>query len=154
SENDLREWISRGGRVCLCPITEGNLADGVCDVPTIRECGGKIAFGTDSNIRVSATEELRWMEFAQRLRREARGVITDTSGSCAAKLAEIGTRGGAESLGLPAGAIAPGKLADLIAVDLDHPSMRGAQDDAILDSLFFGSGNGAIDHVWVGGKQI
>jgi formimidoylglutamate deiminase len=152
--DDLREYLSRGGRICLCPLTEGNLSDGFPDVPTIRECGGQLCFGTDSNIRISANEELRWMEFAQRLRRERRGVIADTSGSSAAKLHEIGTRSGARALGLRGGGIAPGNPADLIAIDLDHLSMRGATDDAILDSLIFGCGNGPIDHVWVAGNLL
>lgn len=154
SPDDLREYVARGGRVCLCPLTEGNLSDGFCDVPTTRQSDGKLCFGTDSNIRISATEELRWMEFAQRLCREKRGVITGSDGHNAAKLIEIGTVGGAESLGVPAGMIASGQLADLVSVNLDHPSMQGCDESSVLDSLVFGSGNGPIDQVWVGGKAV
>lgn len=152
SPDELREFISRGGRICLCPITEGNLSDGFPDVPTIRAAGGKICIGTDSNIRLCMNEELRWLEFAQRLRREQRGIVVDDSYRTASALMRIGSSNGAESIGLNAGAIAPGNLADLIAVDLDHPSMRGCDEDSILDSLILGSGNGPIDHVWVGGQ--
>ncbi|MBC8107407.1 MAG: formimidoylglutamate deiminase [Anaerolineae bacterium] len=150
--DDLREFISRGGRICLCPITEGNLSDGFPDVPTIRSAGGKICIGTDSNIRLCMNEELRWLEFAQRLRREQRGIVVDDSHRTAPALMRIGTTNGAESIGLKAGTIAPGNFADLIAVDLDHPSMRGCDEDSLLDSLILGSGNGPIDNVWVGGK--
>ena len=152
--DDLREYAARGGRVCLCPITEGNLSDGFPDVPTIRAAGGKLCVGTDSNIRVSAAEELRWMEFAQRLRREQRGVVVNEAGHCAAALLEIGTTNGAEAIGVNTGAIEPGRIADLVTIDLDHPSMRGAADEAILDALLFGCGNGAIDRVWVGGREV
>jgi formimidoylglutamate deiminase len=150
--DDLREFISRGGRICLCPITEGNLSDGFPDVPTIRAAGGKICIGTDSNIRLCMNEELRWLEFAQRLRREQRGIVVDESHRPASALLRIGTSNGAESIGLDAGAIVPGNFADLVAVDLDHPSMRGCDDDSIFDALILGSGNGPIDRVWVGGK--
>jgi formiminoglutamate deiminase len=154
SPDDLREYISRGGRVCLCPITEGNLSDGFPDLPTIRGADGKICIGSDSNIRISMTEELRWLEFGQRLRREQRGIVVDQSHRTSPPLLAIGTVNGAESLGLNAGTIAAGKLADLIAVDLDHSSMRGCDEDSILDSLILGSGNGPMDHVWVGGKLV
>jgi cytosine/adenosine deaminase-related metal-dependent hydrolase len=152
---DLREFASRGGRVCVCPITEGNLSDGFPDVPLMRESNVPICIGTDSNVRLSMMEELRWLEFGQRLRREKRGIVVDKAGSCASALLELGTRNGAAALGIEAGEIAAGRFADLIAVDLDHPSIRGAQEpEAILDSLIFGSGNGPIDQVWVGGGEI
>jgi formimidoylglutamate deiminase len=152
--DDLREYIARGGRICLCPITEGNLSDGFPDLPTIRAAAGRICIGTDSNIRISMNEELRWLEFAQRLRREQRGIVVDDSHRTASALLKTGTTNGSESIGLDAGAIAPGKLADLIAIDLDHPSMRGCNEDSTLDSLILGSGNGPIDHVWVGGQLV
>lgn len=151
SPDDLREYIARGGRICLCPITEGNLSDGFPDLPTIRAAKGYVCIGTDSNIRISMTEELRWLEFAQRLRREQRGIVVDRAHRSAAALRKIGSNSGAASLGLAAGVISPMAFADLIAVDLDHPSMRGCTEDSIFDSLIFGSGNGPISHVWVGG---
>jgi formimidoylglutamate deiminase len=148
---DLREYIARGGRICLCPITEGNLSDGFPDLPAIRSANGTICIGTDSNIRISMNEELRWLEFAQRLRREQRGIVVDESHRTASALARVGTISGAESIGLNAGAIAPGNLADMIAVDLDHPSMKGCEEDSILYTLNHGSSNGPITHLLVGG---
>jgi len=153
TRQDLREYIARGGMVCLCPITEGNLSDGFPDLPFILEEDGAVCFGTDSNIRISATEELRWMEFGQRARRETRGIVTDQHGSCAAGLIEIGTRNGARSLGLSAGAIIAGNRADLVAIDVNHALMLGCEDDAIADSLLFGCGNCPISRVWVGGVE-
>ena len=95
------------------------------------------------------------LEFAQRARREARGIVVNKVGDCATALLELGTTNGAASLGLPVGQIEKGAPADLISIDLDHPSMRGAQlPDAIADSLTFGSGNGPVDQVWVSGKPV
>lgn len=152
--DDLREYISRGGRICLCPITEGNLSDGFPDVPAMRSSGGKICIGTDSNIRLSMNEELRWLELGQRLRREQRGIVVDSEGCCASALFAIGTKNSADSIHVNAGEIQVGERADVIAINLDHPSMRDCEGDAILDSLIFGSGNGAIDRVWVGGNAV
>ena len=148
---DLCEWAARGGRICLCPITEGNLSDGFPDLPAMRHAGVKICIGSDSNIRNAMTEELRWLEFGQRLRREQRGIVVDSSGNCASELLRIGTLNGAESIGINAGAIVSGALADLISIDLTHDPMRGCDESSILDSLIFGSGNGPVDQVWVGG---
>jgi formimidoylglutamate deiminase len=148
---DLREWALCGGRICLCPITEGNLSDGFPNVPTMRDAGAQACIGSDCNIRISMAEELRWLEFAQRLRHERRGIVIDRSGSCADELFRIGTISGAQSIGLNAGKVQAGALADLISVDLTHESMRGCNENSILDSLIFGSGNGSIDQVWVGG---
>jgi formimidoylglutamate deiminase len=111
----------------------------------------RLCVGSDSNVRIGMTEELRWLEFAHRLAREQRGIITDNAGRCATGLFSIGTINGADALHVNAGAITPGKLADLITVNLDHPSMHGAANDAILDSLILGSGNDAFDQVWVNG---
>jgi formimidoylglutamate deiminase len=152
--DDLREFASRGGRVCLCPITEGNLSDGFCDVPLLRNAGGQICFGTDCNIRLCAAEELRWLEFAQRLRREQRGVIVGEGGSSAAGLMQIGTINGANALNLPAGAIEAGRFADFFLLDLDHEDLRGVPDDALADAFLFGCGNGVIKQTFVGGRQM
>jgi formimidoylglutamate deiminase len=149
---DLAQLAACGSSACLCPITEGNLADGLANVPSMRSARLRICTGSDSNIRIGMTEELRWLEFAQRLSREQRGVITDNAGRCATGLFTLGTLNGADALHINSGAIAPGRFADLITIDLDHPSMRGADDDAILDSLILGTGNGAIDQIWVNGQ--
>lgn len=149
--DELTEFVRRGGGVCLCPITEGNLSDGFPDVPLLRQVNARIAIGTDCNIRLCAFEELRWLEFAQRLRRERRGIVVDPAGSSAAGLMGVGTVNGAASLALPAGEIAPGKHADLVAIDLDHPDLQAVGEDAIADAIVFGCGNEPIGQVWVGG---
>lgn len=151
TQDDLREYLTRGGRVCLCPLTEANLSDGFPEVPFIRSIGGEICFGTDCNLRVSAVEELRWLEFTQRLRRERRGVVVDAGGSSADALIAIGTRNGAAALGLTTGAITPGAPADLLAIRLDDPAVADAPSEALADAFIFGCGNGPIEAVWING---
>ena len=63
SPEDLVPFLALGGNVCVCPLTEANLADGVCDLPSMRSSGGTIALGTDSNARISMLEETRWLEY-------------------------------------------------------------------------------------------
>lgn len=149
---DLARFARAGANVCICPLTEANLADGVADIPSVRAAGGALCIGTDSNARISFTEELRWLEYVQRLSRQRRGVVVDEAGSVARALMEIGAAGGARALGVDAGAIQPGGLADLAAVDLNHPSLRGFDPDSLLDSLLLGGADSAIDEVCVGGR--
>ncbi|MEM6455702.1 MAG: formimidoylglutamate deiminase [Acidobacteriota bacterium] len=133
--DDLAAFLDAGGTVCLCPLTEANLADGVADLPAMLTHGGVAALsvGSDSNARIDPFEELRWLAYVQRLVRRRRGVVRaprvdgdgDDSGEIGANLIRIGTEGGARALGLGdvVGRIAPGHWADLCAVDLQHPSL-------------------------------
>lgn len=151
---DMERFLSAGGNVCLCPITEANLGDGVADVPGVLNDAGWICVGTDSNSRLSFLEELRWLEYAQRLEREARGVVTDEQGSCAGALLRIGTANGAKALGVKTGAIEVGRWADFCLVDLTHPSLEGWDESSLLDALVFGGGDGAIVGTCVGGRWV
>lgn len=152
--DDLRELVSRGGRVCLCPSTEGNLADGLPELREIREAGGKLCIGSDCNLRICMSEDLRWLEFAQRLANERSGIVVDGEGQVAPALFDLATVNGADALKLPAGSIETGKLADLVAIDLNHPSLVGATADSLLHAFVFGCGNGPIKQVWVGGQPL
>lgn len=147
----LQRWLSAGAGVCLCPITEGNLGDGVADVPAMLGAGGRLCIGTDSNVRLDMIEELRWLEFVQRLRSESRGVCADAAGALAPRLLECATRGGAAALGIDAGAIEPGRLADFAAIDLSHPSLSGCTPEALLPAMILGSGGECVREVCVSG---
>jgi formimidoylglutamate deiminase len=146
---DMKEWTSRGGRICLCPITEGNLGDGFPHVHAQHSC-----IGSDSNIRISMIEELRMLEFGQRARREKRGIVVDESGNHASVLLQLGTVNGAASLGVDVGRIGVGAPADLFTIDLGHPSLAGCDAESLLDGLIFGCGNGPVDQVWVAGNAV
>ncbi len=155
---DMQRFLAAGGRVCICPLTEANLGDGVCDVPGVRAgggtVGGPICLGTDSNNRLDFFEEMRWLEYVQRLSTQSRGVCVNEQGQCGAALLEVGTTGGAAALAVPAGSLAPGQVADLAAVDLDAPCLAGWTDDTLLDALVFGGGPEAIAATCVGGRWV
>lgn len=152
---DMDDFLSRGGGVCINPLTEGNLGDGVPNVPRILRGGaGRIAIGSDSNARLCWTEEMRWLEYGQRLRSGTRGVVINERGDNARKLFECATINGARALGLHAGRIAAGCVADFVALDLDTPALDGWTDDTLLDAFIFGTGNEAIREVCVGGVWL
>ena len=141
---NMEQWLSSGGNVCLCPLTEANLADGICDMHRIVKQGGCVSLGTDSNARISMLEEMRWMEYAQRLHREERGVCVASSGSMANYLLDAATKNGARCLGIPAGEITVGKLADFTVVDINHSQLSGATPETLAVALCCGSDNAVI----------
>jgi formimidoylglutamate deiminase len=152
--DDLRELFARGGGACLCPSTEGNLADGLPKLDVMRSGGGRIAIGSDCNLRLCMAEDLRWLEYAHRLVNERSGNVVDADGRVAPALFEMATINGAGALRLPIGSIEQGKLADFITLDLNHPSLIGADADSLMHVFVFGCGNDPIDQVSVAGRRL
>jgi formimidoylglutamate deiminase len=149
---DMDRYGGAGGNVCLCPLTEANLGDGIADVPRMRAAGAGLALGTDSNARLSILEEMRWLEYVQRLGSESRGVLRQgEQGEVGRTLFHAATEGGARSLGLPVGRIEAGREADFLAIDLAAPALAGWTEETLLDALLFGAGNEAIAATAVGG---
>jgi len=137
----------------LCPVTEGNLGDGIFDGARYTRAGGTLGVGSDSNIRITLNEELRQLEYSQRLRDRARIVLAATDQSCGANLYGHALAGGSQALGRDSGAIAPGKWADLVALD------PAALDDApvgdmLLDHWIFTGGREAVSDVWAAGRHV
>lgn len=147
----LRRWLETGAGICLCPITEASLGDGIADVAAMLASGGRLCVGSDSNVRIDLIEELRWLELAQRLRTRSRGACTTVEGDVAARLLSCATRDAAAALGLAAGAIAPGLPADFFTVDLDHPALHGWTPDTLLATLLLGAGGDCVREVCVAG---
>jgi formimidoylglutamate deiminase len=148
---DMDDYINAGGNVCINPLTEGNLGDGIPNLTRILKNRGTIALGSDSNLRLCWTEEMRWLEYGQRLSSIQRGICADDAGSVARKLLEIATMNGARCLGVKAGRIAPKNHADFVAIDLESPALTGWTDESLIDAFIFGTGNQAIAEVCVGG---
>jgi formiminoglutamate deiminase len=149
TSDDMTRFLQSGGAVCLCPLTEANLGDGV---PELRRlAGARLSLGTDSNARISMVEEMRLLEYGQRLRDERRGVLTDPTGRVATTALGAATHGGAQALKLRAGRIEPGYWADLVALDLSAPPLAELPMDALLEGLVFGGGNEVISGTFVGG---
>lgn len=150
---DMDRFGAAGGNVCLCPLTEANLGDGIADVPRMRAAGAGLCLGTDSNARLSILEEMRWLEYVQRLGSESRGALREGEGGEVGRtLFRAATEGGARSLGAPVGRIAAGAWADFVAVDLGAPALAGWTAETLLDSLLFGAGNEALAATAVGGE--
>jgi cytosine/adenosine deaminase-related metal-dependent hydrolase len=146
---DRAAFLDAGGRICLCPLTEANLGDGIAaldGVPFDRIC-----LGSDSNARIDMVEEMRWMEYAQRLRGERRGVLADAEGYVARNLLGAATCGGAAALGIEAGAIRQGLWADFAVIDLNSMELAGATADTLAEALIFGADSSVVTSTCVAG---
>lgn len=143
---------STGAVAGLCPITESNLGDGIFNGADYLEAGGKFGIGSDSNINISMTEELRTMEYSQRLRDIARNVMVVGEGSVGHTLYTNAAMGGAQAMARDAGEIAVGKLADLVAIDSTAPALCALADDQLLDGLVFAAKDNVVTDLWSAGR--
>lgn len=139
----------------LCPITEANLGDGIFPVPEYLNAGGTFGIGTDSNVLVSAAEELRVLEYAQRLAHRRRNVLAHGGGhSTGRHLLEAVVAGGAQALGCNGRGLAAGADADIVSLDSEHASLASRRGDALLDSWIFAARSPAVDCVWRYGRKV
>ncbi|HEV2583452.1 MAG TPA: formimidoylglutamate deiminase [Ktedonobacteraceae bacterium] len=150
------ELLARNGcTVCVCPTTEGDLGDGIAPYAELLAAGIPLAIGSDSNTRLDPIEELRWAEYTARMRYQRRRVlVADDMASPGPLLLDYGSRMGAAALGIAAGCIAPGMLADFVAIDLRHPALAGWTPQDLLDVLFFGASSQVIVGTWVNGNPV
>ena len=148
---DLERFRAAGANLCIAPTTEASLGDGIPELDDFLAKDGHLSLGSDSNVRISMLEEMRWLEYAQRLKGEKRGVVVDGDGNSAARLLRGATEGGARALGSKAGKIAPGHLADFVSIDLEAKSLVGWREETLADSIVFGADEDAIEDVCVGG---
>ncbi len=153
--SERRLLAQHGCTVCVCPTTEGDLGDGIAPYADFLMEHIPLAIGSDSNTRLDPIEELRWAEYSARMRYQRRRVlVADELAAPGPLLLDYGTRCGADALGLETGTIAPGMLADFVAVDLNHPMMAGWNERDLLDTLFFGASSQVIIQTWVQGCRI
>jgi formimidoylglutamate deiminase len=138
----------------LCPITEADLGDGPFGGPGWIAARGAFGVGSDSNVRISMIEELRTLEYSQRLRDLARNVMAVEEGSVGAFLYTAAAKGGAQALGRVAGEIAMGKLVDLVAIDADHPVLCALPQGRLLDGLVFAAPDGVVTDLWSAGRHM
>ena len=127
------------------------MADGICDLHRILSQGGIVTLGTDSNARISMIEEMRWMEYTQRLSREERGVCIDGDGKMATCLIDAATQNGARSLGIPCGSIEVNKLADFTVLDLTHPQLKSIPRETLPAAICCGSDNSVVARTIING---
>ena len=146
--------LARSGAVAgLCPITEANLGDGPFDGPGWIAAGGAYGIGSDSNVRISLTGELRMLEYSQRLRDLSRNVMVPGQGSVGQAIYLAAAAGGAQALGRGAGRIAVGHLADLLAIDRGHPALCALRPDQLLDGLAFAAPDDVVTDLWSAGRH-
>ncbi len=148
---DLQRFFAAGGNICLCPLTEANLGDGLADLATMIQASAQLALGTDSNARIAMAEEMRWLEYGQRLGQQRRGICRDPSGEVGRQLFHFATRGGARALGLEAGEIQAGAWADFLTLDLEATSLAGFDPATLLDAWICGGTDSVVREVCVGG---
>ena len=154
-QGELQDIATSRATVCVSITTEANLGDGFFDSARFLKLGGRLCVGTDSQSTVSPAEELRWLEYQQRLRKKRRGVLADKLEShVGTRLWRDAAQHGAAAIGQPVGAIAVGRRADWLVLDSTHASMLGAVTDSALDHLVFAGGHAAIRDVMVGGKWV
>ena len=149
---ETRKLAASGAVAGLCPVTESNLGDGIFPTFDYLNGGGRFGVGTDSNILISAADELKTIEYIQRLKYRARNVLAPNGGSTGRRLFDGALNGGAQALGLGGVGLAPGARADLVTLQADHPSLALAQDDAALDAWIFAGAR--IDRVWRAGREV
>jgi formiminoglutamate deiminase len=149
--------LARSGAVAgLCPITEANLGDGIFPGVDYLASGGRFGVGSDSNVRIDAAEELRMLEYSQRLSARARNVLAGGAGrSTGGELWRGALAGGARALGVaPVRGLAEGAPADIVSLDPAHPDLAGRTGDVLLDSYVFAAGADAVRDVWRLGERV
>lgn len=138
----------------LCPTTEADLGDGVFRTAEWLGAGGSFAIGSDSNVRISVAEELRLLEYNERLRSGQRNVLTTAGTGCGRFLYQHAAKSGATALGQAVGQLEPGCRADLLELDGNHELLAGRKPDAVLDSWIFAGDNSMLNSVWVAGRRL
>ena len=138
---------ARGAVVGLCPITEANLGDGLFPAVDFHSRGGRWGIGSDSNVRIDAAEELRLLEYGQRLIGRGRNRLATPDRSTGRTLFDAALTGGAQALGVTGAGLRTGAPADIVALAPD----LAASDDRRIDRWIFAKG--AVSAVWRDGRQ-
>jgi len=154
-EAEIKGIIKQNAVVGICPTTEANLGDGIFPTAEFVKEAGSFAIGSDSHISVNPIEELRWLEYAQRLTKQKRALLaTSEEPSIGTFLWKQALKGGADSTTANIGELVVGKQADLLVLNQDLLSTFASDEEFILDSLVFASQKNMINDVMVNGKWV
>ncbi|MBX3479875.1 MAG: formimidoylglutamate deiminase [Caulobacter sp.] len=155
TEAETAGLAASGAVAGLCPITEANLGDGIFPASAYLEAGGRFGVGTDSNIAIGAAEELRQLEYAQRLSLRGRNLLSRQEGESTGRALLQGAQAGsAQALGQRLGALAVGARCDVVCLEMLHPDMAGREGDLAVDTWVFALGRAAIGSVYAGGQRV
>ena len=153
SDAEVRNLAQSRATVGLCPTTEANLGDGVFPLPAFLEHGGSVSVGSDSNTSVNLVEELRWLEYGQRLTTRSRNVVADGPDKHSGqRLFELCLHGGRSATGQQVGRVEAGYRADLLVVD--DNVLAHTPDDFVLDRVVFGCDRSPFSDVMVAGRWL
>jgi formimidoylglutamate deiminase len=153
---ELQGLYASGASVVICPSTEANLGDGVFDYVGWAGQGGRWSVGSDSHVTRRLGEELRLLEYSQRLTRRQRNVAAQAAGmpSTAGALLQGALGGGLCATGLPLGGLAPGQRADFLVLEAEAPALAGIPPAQMLDAWVFSSPDAAVASVHVAGTPV
>jgi len=147
--------LAKSGAVAgLCPITESSLGDGIFDGVRWMGAGGAIAVGSDSNIRVALSEELRTLDYSQRLRDGTRAALASAERSTGRRIFDEVLQGGAQATQRETGRLETGQWADMLALDTDNEHMWGRAGDTALDAWIFAGDDRLVRDVWSAGRHM
>jgi formimidoylglutamate deiminase len=154
TDEETRGLAATGAVAGLCPVTEANLGDGTFKAPEFFGAGGHFGVGSDSNVLIGVADELRQLEYSQRLARCVRNVVATTDApSTGRALFDGALAGGSQALGV-VGGLAGGLAADIVSLDAGNVALAGRSGDALLDSWIFGSRRSPVDCVWTSGRKL
>lgn len=147
--------LARSGAVAgLCPITESSLGDGIFDGARWLDSNGSFAIGSDSNIRISLSEELRTLDYSQRLRDGTRAALATPEHSTGRRLYDGMLHGGAQAAARQTGRIEVGYWADMLSLDTTSEHLWGRVQDSALDSWIFAGDDRLVTDVWSAGRHV
>jgi formimidoylglutamate deiminase len=153
-DEETRSLAATGAVVCVCPSTEANLGDGLFPLEDYLAHGGRLAIGSDSHISINPFEELRWLEYGQRLVTRTRNVTSLRNAHVGRELFERAVEGGAQASGQAVAGLCRGAPADLVALYADDPMLAGHGDESRLDALVFSGYRLPIEGVMVHGEWL
>jgi formimidoylglutamate deiminase len=153
---EIARVAASGAGVIICPSTEANLGDGLIDLPGWLEADVPISLGSDSQVSRSWVEELRWLEYGQRLGHQQRNVAarSGVQPSTAARLFDAALAGSAAPAGLPRWGLQVGARADFLVLDPQAQGLLGQPESHTLDGLVFASQGQGLRDVFVAGRQV
>jgi formimidoylglutamate deiminase len=155
SQDETKALATSGAVAGLCPTTEGNLGDGIFPLVDYRAAGGRFGIGGDSHVSRDPAEELRLLEYFQRVSARKRNLVTsEASKAVGTTLWLEAAAGGAQALGRRMGALAPGMRADLVVLDKENSDLTGRSGDAIANAFIFSGARSLVRDVMVAGRWV
>ena len=148
SAEETRQLAASGATVAICPTTEANLGDGLFPLRDYLDAGGAWGIGSDSHISVSPVEELRWLEYGQRLVTRHRNIAVGAGSSSVGETLLHGVLASARA------ATGQDRTGDTLVLNANAPILAGASDGDVVDRWIFSGNHNVVDSVHVGGTQV